>query len=83
MTTTATSYDTVYSTVPSYDLVPQALVQVMDYNEWTEVTIISELTKCFLEVLILQLSNYTELLFFNLHIIRDMLALRMLLQLLV
>ena len=55
MTTTATSYDTVYSTVPSYALVPQALVQVMDYNEWTEATIITELTKSFLEVLILQL----------------------------
>ena len=51
MTTAATTFDTVYSTVPSYDLVPQALVQVMDYNKWTEATIISELTKGFMEVL--------------------------------
>ena len=51
MRTTVTSYDTVYSTVPSYDLVPQALVQVMDYNKWTEATIISELTKGLMEVL--------------------------------
>ena len=40
-----------FSTVPSYDLVPQALVEVIDYNEWTEATIISELTAGFLEVL--------------------------------
>ena len=51
MTTTANTFDTVYSTVPSYDLVPQALVQVMDYNKWTEATIISELIKGFMEVL--------------------------------
>ena len=51
MTTTATSFDTVYSTIPSYALVPQALVQVMDYNEWTEATIITELTVGFMEVL--------------------------------
>ena len=51
MTTTATSFDTVYSTIPSNALVPQALVQVMDYNEWTEATIITELTVGFMEVL--------------------------------